>query len=134
MVNVVGLVGRIAMANAIQTLLAVSFIKLFKNDVTPNVTTLIGDLEVADFTGYVEQTVTAWGEPYLDAINGGVSLTAPSHQFVTTDPTTVPNTIYGYWVEDATGKLIQCGRFDDPIPMGFPNDAIPLMVTLNMMA
>jgi len=101
MLNVVTILSRVVMGAEIQALLAVSKMKLFQNNITPNQNTLLAELTEADFTGYVEATLTVWGDPYTDVINGGVSITAPSHQFVTTDPTTIPNTIYGYWIETA---------------------------------
>lgn len=131
MLNVVTIPGRLVLGADIQTLLAASKLKLFQNDILPDQSTPKSALVEATYSGYAAATLTAWGDPYTDTVNGGVSLTAPSHQFATADPTTVTNTVYGYWLETAGGDLIQVGRFDSPLAMIEPFAAIPLLVTLN---
>lgn len=125
------LVGREQIGLDLQTLLALSKVKLFANNVVVSITTLKSELTEATFTGYAAQTVTTTGDPYIDPVNGGISITMPSHQFTTDDPTTIGETIYGYWLELAGGDIIFAGNFDDPINMTEPFQAIPLMLTLN---
>lgn len=131
MIGVSPLVGREAIGLDLQTFLAGSKVKLFQNNVLITVNTLKSELTVATFTGYADQTITATGDPVIDPINGGISITMPSFQWTTGDPTTVTNTIYGFWLETAGGDLILAGNFDDPINMTEPFQGIPLMITLN---
>lgn len=125
------LVGREQIGLDLQTMLAGSKVKLFQNNVVVSITTVKADLTLATFTGYTDQTVTATGDPYIDPVNGGISITLPSHQFTTGDPTTIGNTIYGWWLELSGGDIILAGNFDTPINMTEPFQAIPLMLTLN---
>jgi len=131
MVNVIPNTGKVFIGATIQTALAVSTIKLFKNDMVPDVGTVLADFTEADFSGYAAQAVATWGVPYIDQVNGGVSITAPAHQFQAANPTTVPNTVYGYYLEDTGGNLVQAGRFDAPIDMVQPSDGFVLAVTIN---
>jgi len=92
-----------------------SKIKLFKNNHTPSHTTTLGDLTVADFGGYVEQSMTT------PVVAG--SLDAQFRGVVTWDEVTFlrtsgpDNTIYGYWVEDQFANFLWVERFDNPIPV-----------------
>jgi hypothetical protein len=130
--GIVPTVGKENIGLDLQTLLAGSKVKLFSSNTVIVSATVKADLTEATFTGYTAQTVTAAGDPVIDPINGGISITLPSHQFTTDDPTTVGNTIYGFWLETAAGDLIMAGNFDSPINMTEPFQGIPLMVTLNL--
>lgn len=124
--------GRIVLETAMLLPFTTGFIKLFKNNITPNLSTLVADFTEADFTGYVKQTLSAPVGPFIDPINGGVSIKLGDHLFVTTSPLTVGNTIYGWWVEDASGNLIAAQAFDTPYVISAFPQAIPLSVTFNL--
>lgn len=131
MIGAIPLVGREALAAALQTLLAGSKVKLFSENVLISVNTIKTDLTEADFSGYLAQTVAATNDPVVDPVNGGISITMPNHLFATDDPTATPNTIHGWWLELAGGDLIMAGNFDAPIQMTEPFQGIPLALTLN---
>jgi len=118
-------------ATALQTLLALSVIRLFKTGFTPNVDTVLADLEAeeADYTTYAAATITAWGDPILSAI-GGAQITAPGEQFTLAATPAAPNTIGGYWIETAGGDVVLIRQFDDPVPMVTANQGFVVTPTI----
>src|SRR6185369_1853146 len=87
---------------------------LYKNDLTPDKDTVLGDLVEADFSGYSSVTVTAWNY-------GSISLDAEDRAFTTGTPDAVfthsggatDNDIYGYYVLGNSGELMWVQRYDD---------------------
>lgn len=95
-------------------------VKLFKNDVTPTLNTVIGDLTEADFTGYGAATIT-WGS----ATNGPgeeASVYGTGLSFIANGSSS-PNIIYGWWLQNA-GGLRFAERFDEPIPIAEAGDDV----------
>lgn len=93
-------------------------LKLFKSNVTPAEGDTHATYTVADFTNYVDKTLTAsqtgatWGAP---ATVGGVSSISYAQQSWTCGAT--GNTIYGYWWQTATPTLILAEAFAAPITL-----------------
>lgn len=121
--------GLVTVLANITTYLALSTLNLFQNNTTVNPLNVIADFVVASYTGYTVQTLTTVSAPFIDPVNGGVSIACPSHLFLCT-ATAGSNIIYGYWIEDAAGNLIVAGNID-PAPMNVNNNAIPLQIILN---
>ncbi len=125
--------GTLEIASGVQTMLALSKLRLFKSTLSPGVTTTKAQLlaEEADFTGYPAggETVTAFLSPGLYPL-GGASISAPTEQFATTDPTIVGNLIGGWWLENAGGDVIAIGTFPSPVPMQTPFQILPITITL----
>lgn len=83
--------------------------KLFKNDYNPVAGTILADLTVADFTGYVAKNLAgAATQAALDAGNRAVTLW---NLLTWTKNGVTGNTIYGYWVVDGAGSLLWVERF-----------------------
>lgn len=118
-------------ATALQTLLALSVIKLFKSGFSPDPGTVVADLdaEEADYTTYTPATVTAFGDPYAPT-GGGAAITAPTEQFTLAATPVAPNTIGGFWLESAAGDVILIRQFDDPVPMVVAGNAVLITVTI----
>ena len=127
--------GSLWLAGITQAELAGSKLKLFQSSLTPTVNTTAADLAAAeaDFSGYAEITLTAWGTPYLNPA-GGAATNSPCGQFNTADPTTITNNIGGAWVETAGGDLVIIDQFPDVIPMDAPNKAIPVQEILRFLS
>lgn len=125
--------GALVLAEEAQALLAASMLRLFKSTIIPNVSTTLAELEAdeADFTGYAAGgiEITAFFDPVLYPL-GGASISAPTVQFQTDDPTTVGNVIGGWWLETAGGNLFAIGTFPNGQPMQAPNQGLPLNLTL----
>jgi len=89
--------------------------KLYKNDVTPSVATILADLTVANFSGYSNATL-AWGTPFINGSDKGemdASQLTWTHNGGGTN-----NTIYGFYVvNDDETILIYAERFPAPILM-----------------
>jgi len=107
---------------------------LFKNNVTVSQTTLLGDLTLADFTGFTSKVLpdfSLWSPAALDA-NGNVSRVAPGViTFTASTPNLIPNTIYGFLVVDQlAAELIACGNF--PTPLDFTLDGATVSIELGM--
>lgn len=114
----------LALAAIKTALLDGSIVKLFKNDFTPSLDTVVGDMTEADYTGYLAVTLTTWQAPFLD-VQGRGEIRAPHAFFAPAAPYTVQNTIYGYWIIDSTADLLLASRFvNGPIPMGEAGNAL----------
>jgi hypothetical protein len=105
-----------------------SKVRFFKSSFTPNSGTPEADFVTneCDFDGYTPTgyALAAWQAPILGPGNG-MSIGSPL-VLVTTDPAiVVGNTVGGFWVEDAAGKVIVFGIFRDPIPMQTPGQGFP---------
>lgn len=124
----------LAIAALVQTELALSKLRLFKNGFTPSVSTTRAELiaEEADFTGYPAggSAITAFLDPILNPL-GGASIDWPTEQFAPASPFTVGNVIGGWWIEDAGGTLVYAiGTFAAPIPMNAAGQGLPLAGSL----
>lgn len=106
-------------------------IKLFQNDFTPNVNTVLADFTEADFSGYASvNQVATWLTPFVDA-NGIPRMMNAQMQF-DHDGGVTANAIFGYWVEKAiTGELLWAERFvDGPFNLALITDAIALTLAI----
>lgn len=98
---------------------------LFKNNVTPTDTTVIGDLTDADFSGYAEVTpgAGAW-----TVTPGDPTVAVCSEQDFTSDADQTLQTIYGYFIKRATsGELVWAERL--PSPQDIQNNGDRVSIT-----
>jgi hypothetical protein len=109
---------------------ATTVVGLFQNNIVPNLTTTLGDLTVADFTGYAPVTVTAWDATHLDPITGEPVIESTTPLVFTQTGTTIVNTIYGLYLEDGSGNLLSAEKFDTPIQMDTTGKQINALIRL----
>lgn len=83
----------------------------------------------ANFVGYAAVTFTSAGPVYVDPA-GGVSFDLAAAVFVATDGT-MPNDIYGGWVEDSTGLLLFAWQMVTPYSMGAALDTMNVNLIIN---
>jgi hypothetical protein len=101
---------------AVGEVLAGCKIHLYANQLIPSQGTLLTMFVEATFTGYVAQSVGAWGAAYIGP-DGNAHVTAPGLQFQATDDVT-PNTIYGWYMTNTAGtELVGAANFLTPIPI-----------------
>jgi len=92
-----------------------ALLELYQNDITPTPTTPIGDFTVADYDGYAAEALSWLAVSVNDA--GQVEVQGIIGEFRPTGSTT-PNTIYGWFLTESGGALIDSGRFEGaPISM-----------------
>ena len=93
------------------------WLRLFKNDETPDVETVVGDFEEADFPGYSAIEFTGWADPDK-VVDGKWVITAPIQTFLCTGSGT-PNDIYGYYITDEEATVLLYSERDPnaPFPM-----------------
>lgn len=121
-------------AAEMQTVLALSKVRLFKSTFVPTVATVKADLtgnEVA-FTGYPAggAAITAFLDPVLNPA-GGASISAPTVQFdVGPAPITATDIAGGFWLEDAAGLVRLIGTFAAPVPLEVLGQGFPLNLLL----
>lgn len=120
----------LAEAALVQTALALSTVDLVAAAFTPAPALVIGSLTLATFTGYAQQSITTAPAPFIDQINGGVSIALPGHTFAQSG-TGIDNTVFGYVLQTAGGVIVQSGVFPAPIVMNQAGKAIPLSVLIN---
>lgn len=124
--------GSLWLAAIVQTALAASVMHLFQTgSVVLSAATVLADLEAAeaDYTGYVEQTITAWFDPLLNPL-GGASIESGLLQFAIASPYTVDNVIQGWYVQDSADALVCAGDFTTPKALVGAGDGIPFNVEL----
>lgn len=94
-------------------------IHLFKNDITPTDTTVVGDFTEADFTNYaaVDLLRANWNNAITDSGSGK----SVYNSAITWTAGTTGNTIYGSYVLDVSGNLIFSRRFSSPRTMNNTN-------------
>ncbi len=126
--------GMFNVADTMHTFLALSTMDLFMNNVAINSETVAGDLTVAVFTGYTQQTLTTTPAPVTDLTLGGFSIYLPSNVFTCTTAPGSPVTIYGCYLREAGGDLIAAANFTTPLTIQAIGDSVPLQVTLNFTA
>ena len=89
---------------------------LYQNDVDPTPSSVLGDFEVADFSGYAQATALDFGGVFQN-LDGYAEMDLPSQQFDHSGGATA-NNIYGFFVEVTAGGLLYAERFPVvPIPM-----------------
>jgi hypothetical protein len=130
--------GALFLAGNARTALAASKIRLFQDTgFIPTAGTTLADLEdiEADYSGYAAGgiAVTNFTLPLLNA-SGGASIQSGLVQFTFTAPADpaepVPNVIGGFFLEDATGKLVSVGTFPNGVAMQQNGQGIPMNVQL----
>lgn len=92
-------------------------LRLFKNDITPGVDTLLAALTLADFVGYTNKTITTWNAPYIDQTNRGVIL-APMQTWTAGSVAFVSQTVFGAF--SLTRPAPSSGRRDSIRPGNSP--------------
>lgn len=124
--------GSITVAGLVKTFLAASFLKLFKSDFTPSVSSVLADFDAAgcDFTGYTPATIANFFNPVLNPA-GGASIDSPTVQFAAAGPFTVGNVVGGWYLVDENETVVLAfGTFASPIPVGAAGQGFPMNVTL----
>lgn len=119
-------------AGLLQTALASSVAHLFQDTLTPDVTTPLADYTAAecDYSGYSDQTYTAWFDPIL-AEGSGYMIQSPWLQFAFDDtPGTPTNVAAGCYVVTSGGELFYTVIFTQPIPMQVHGQGIGFNLTL----
>jgi hypothetical protein len=103
--------------------------RLFKNDFTPLETSVVGDLTVADFTGYADATLAS-GDWTLSGTSPNLA-TAAVKTF-TSSAGSQNQDIYGWYLVTATdNELIVAERFSDaPKNIANNGDAISVIARL----
>lgn len=91
---------------------------LFKNDIVPDVNTVLTDFEEADFSGYALKTGPAAPPPFYvtDSAN---AVQLPPHAVFQLSALTIVNTVYGFYVviNGPPARLLYCQRFDTPVAL-----------------
>jgi len=83
---------------------AACLLHLFKNAKTPAIGDNLGMYQECDFPGYAPVAIHSWGTAH----DSGSQSSETDHPPVTftCNGTTVPNTIYGYYVTDGSSNLL----------------------------
>lgn len=114
--------GDVAILDGIRSAGSLPKLKLFKNDVTPDVDSVLGDLDEADFDGYTTSGIS-WAPAFVNG-DGKGQLTGSAVVFLATGGGT-PNDIYGaYVVNNAEDTLLYAERFPAPISIVNPGDFV----------
>lgn len=130
--------GALFLATNAKTALAASKLRLYKGTtLVPIPATTLAELEAieADYSGYTAggATIANFSAPLLSP-SGGASIQSGLVQFAFLSPTPpaepVSNVVGGWFLVDATGKLISIGTFPNGIGMAADGQGIPMNVQL----
>lgn len=96
-----------------------SEVALFKNDIVPSASTVLGDLEEADFPNYSRATLPNPLIRGTDPATGKIGIYAdtPGTTWITNADTDLPQTIYGWYYVSDGGALAAVQRFPVPITL-----------------
>lgn len=98
-------------------------IRLFKNDFTPDVDSVLGDFTEADFTGYSGFQACAWLAAVINGAGKGIIVAAPL--LWTAGVIGTGNTIYGYYVTEGGDTVVSYAeRFASPIVIASVGDFV----------
>lgn len=108
-------------------------IRLYKADVLISPDMPFSDLDdnQPTFTGYNPITASAgWGR-ILDILTGKRAITkASGAEWNPTDGVNLPQVIYGFWLYNPDTGFTAARRFDTPLPVMAPGDAIMFYPTI----
>lgn len=118
--------------NPAAALLDTPVVKLIKDpgfSPSPGLVDADYDAVEADFTDYVAKALTISGAVNIGSQAVGADGTVS--WLMTTDPTVIDNSVYGYWIEDAAGvvaaEMFEAGT---QVAMATPGDQLILTVAL----
>lgn len=123
--------GKSSFLNGINATFGSTFrIRLFQNNYTPIATTVIADFTEANFSGYASQLMGSGTVSGPDGSNRWVLTFA---QRTWTKSGATGNSIYGYWVEQATPTAMWAERFAAaPIDMNTDGNSIVMTPLVTM--
>jgi hypothetical protein len=111
---------------AVTGCLVAAEVDLVQNDAPFDRASLIGDYDLADYTGYAAEAVT-WLAPSV-ADDGSIELVGLVGEFRPTDAVT-PNVIFGLLLRNAGGDILFAARFDAaPLSMGSALNSIVVTI------
>jgi hypothetical protein len=129
------LTGAVFEGGLMQAALAASKLRLITGSFNPGPNDTLAALEAqeATFDGYTAggYALTTWLAPSYSALGGVVSISPqidPNYNTPSDPP--VQNTVTGWFLVDATGKLIADGTFTQPQFMGVVGDAFVITLAL----
>lgn len=101
-------------------------LRLFKNDITPDESDVVGTYTEATFTGYSQKTLT--GASWSTAQGAPSAVTFAEQTFASTAGQALQN-IYGYYYVRATGgELVAAERFTNA-PFAIQNNGDEIRIT-----
>lgn len=104
-------------------------VRLFKNNLIPDQTTVLADYEEADFTGYAESSAVVWESAFTDILGQGHVL-GDLKTFAQT-AVTVTCTVYGWYLVNGT-TLLAGNRFDVAQPMNAIGNAVNVVPSFEL--
>lgn len=102
---------------------------LYKTNVTPTTSSVLGDFTECDFAGYAAQSVVTWGAASLAA--HVAAIVAAANTF-TRSTTGSGQTVYGYYVTDNGITILLWAELDPAAPITLTNSGDSYTVTLKL--
>jgi hypothetical protein len=126
--------GTLVDATAIKTNFSTTtVVQLFKAGWTPTSTSVGADFDAheATYQGYAPVTIAAWVGPYVYGGGAGYFIAAADQYFAwAAGSGDASNSIGGYWIEDAAGKVREYVIFDSEVLINGAGQVIPVTPTI----
>lgn len=97
---------------------------LFTNNYTPLPTSITSDFTQPTYTGYVGQAFAGWGASAIDGNGNATSTGTATRTFQPTANTSLPQTVYGYFVTDGSTKVLWAERLSSSFTFVDTNSAL----------
>lgn len=103
--------------------------KLYSNNFTPTNASVLGNFTECNFAGYAAQNIVTWGAASITAHVG--KITAAPNTF-TRSTTGAAQNVYGYFVTDAAGAVLEWAELDPAGPRVVTNAGDSVTITAVM--
>ena len=105
-------------------------LRLFKNNITPSSISVIGDFTEADYSGYAGVTTVSFAS--ATEVSNKAQITDAAARGFTHNGGGTANTVYGYYYESGSGKLILAEAFSSPVTMASFGDNVSVQLTVKL--
>lgn len=106
-------------------------LRLYQNNYTPVVGSVLADFTEANFKGYTGQSLTDFGGVYENASHNAESDSGVhTFTYISASSGSSSNDIYGWYTVDAFGRVGPAARFSAPVPITLNGDGLSLSIQI----
>lgn len=107
-------------------------VALYTNNFTPTVLMTGADVNDATYDGYAAQPTGGWSSAYLNASQQAQADAPSPLVFQPTGMGGLPQTIYGWYLDNGSGTIIAAELLASPVTFSSPSDSLTLFPSLKV--